>query len=204
MKPLPILVLVFLAAATAAVADPPVVTTISSQASGTVRFFPNLGILDMAPVGSFPVQSTCFDTTGQNLEWRRGFAEFAIPVFADDIKRATIVVTDASSGFITTPVPRDVHEVAYYPGDLVVEPADFDRPATLIGTFRTDNNDEPSNPPRDFLFDVTGAVRAAQGSALGFRIKLEIDPAEPCAAIGFAGTQFWPITLEIVTAHKKP
>jgi hypothetical protein len=59
----------------------------------------------------------------------------------------------------------------------------------------TDVNDQPRVPP-SFSFDVTQAVRQAQGSALGFRIKLQIDPAGPC--VDFAGAEFWPITLEIV------
>jgi len=209
MKTLPVLFLIMLAAAIVVTVGTPdtaaapgvTVTTIYPQASGTIRYFPILNILDFAPIGNSPIQSHCFDTTGENLEWRRGFVEFGIPVFPDRIKTATITVVEPNNGWVAAPLPPDVHELFYYPADLVVDPGDFDQPTTLIGTFETDNNDPPG-VPLTFIFDVTRAVREAQGSALGFRIKLQIDPASPCAEFDFAGTELAPITLQITTKVK--
>ena len=92
-------------------------------AGGTIRSLPNLNILEVWNTG-FPLQSTCFNTTGENLEWRRG----------KDIQSAAITVTESKGAATATPVPPDVHELSYHPADLVVDTADYDRPAILIGT----------------------------------------------------------------------
>jgi len=171
------------AAATLEPADPVgAVTFIVPEGSGTIRNLPELGILDIAPV-SFDMQSDYFRTTNANREFRRGFAEFAIPSFRD-VFSARIVLreTRATSNF---PLPSDRHELSLYTDvDLAVNTGDFDRPTSPLATFETDAN----LPQQTFAFDVSNLVAQSRGARLGFRVKLEADPAY--AGMGFLGTSF--------------
>ena len=146
------------------------VLTLAPTATGTIRHSPELGILDRAPVGG-GIQSTYFRTTEMNREFRRGFLEFAIPDISGEIAGATLVLPEHRA-WTSHPLPPDVHGLAYYPADLIVNTDDFDRPTTFLAFFETDVN----LPTETFSFDVTTLVREFQTRQLGFRIKLESDP----------------------------
>ena len=148
------------------------------QVTGSIRSLP----LEPAPVGGM-IQSTYFRTTLGNKEFRRGFAEFQIPAFATSVQKATLVLTE-SRGWTAYPLPPDVHELSFYPADLVVSVEDYDRPTTLIATLETDANEDT----RVFTFDVTTILRMFQGGNLGFRVKLALDPT--LDIYGFAGSGF--------------
>ena len=76
--------------------------------------------------------SFCANTTGENLEFNRGFMEFALPVVPPRVVKATLIVTETRNSSTTTPKPPDVHELAVYPADLVIGTADYDAPAALL------------------------------------------------------------------------
>ena len=157
--------------------------TLQPTATGTLAFFPS-GILWK---GS-ELQSTCFVTTETNLEWRRSFMEFALPVPPNQVVRATLAITETRGGVTTAPIPTDVHEVSAYPGDLVVDESDYDVPTRPVGTIETDVNDDPAL--RVTTIDVTSAIRHIRKEAVGFRIKLAIDPDAPCVDFDFGGSEF--------------
>jgi len=146
---------------------PPVV--IAPTDTGTIRFFPELGILN-APVGD-SIQSTYLKTTDQNRQFQRGFIEFTIPVFNEEIQQATLILTE-NRGTTTFPFPPDLHELSFYQSDLVVDTSDYNRPTTLLTSFETDVNE----PVQIFSFDVTSLINQFQGDNLGLRIKLAVDP----------------------------
>jgi hypothetical protein len=164
-------------------------TSIQAQVLGTVTDFPNFGLLFVRDNGR--MLSGCFDTTGENLEFDRGFMEFAMPVVPKRVVKATLTITETRNAMTTTPLPPDVHELAVYPADLVISPEDYDAPAALISTFETDGNDPPDL--RQFTFDVTDAIHLLKKKTVGFRIKLQIDPAGPC--IDFAGSEFDDVSI---------
>ncbi|MBI4586358.1 MAG: hypothetical protein HY717_20305 [Planctomycetes bacterium] len=137
--------------------------------AGTIRFFPEFGILEQAPVGN-DVQSTYFKTTDENREFRRGFIEFAIPDFEGQLQGGTLILGDDGGGGNSR--PPDVHELSYYPADLLVNVDDFDAPATLLATFESHGD----SPNEFFSFDITAVILEFRGKDLGFRIKLELDP----------------------------
>lgn len=169
--------------------------TLTPETVGTIAFFPNLDLLHLA---SGEIQSTCFNTTGENLEFRRGFVEFGLPHFPRGILEATLILTETRGGWTSIPLPTDVHEVSSYAADLVVDTADYDAPATLVGTLETDPNDPPEL--REIRFNVTEVVRRAHGNRLGFRIKLQNDPSAPCTSFAgsdFGGLYHYPPRLEI-------
>jgi len=144
-----------------------------SDATSSIRHFPELGILDGGGVWD-DLQSSYFRTTEVNREFRRGFAEFVIPELRDGFASARIVLRETRAT-ISLPVPPDRHELSYYAdADLVVDPSDFDRATSPVGMFETDANLEPQS----FAFDVSKVVDQQRGSALGFRVKLESDPVE--------------------------
>lgn len=147
-----------------------VTTTIFSEATGTVEFFPELGILRRAPVGN-GIQSFYFRTTAVNRQFRRGFLEFAIPDFDGTLESATLVLTEWR-GQGSFPQPPDRHEIGYYEADLVVEAGDYEVPTAPVAEFQTDAN----LPEVTFTFDVTGLVNAYKARNLGLRIKLAADP----------------------------
>jgi len=158
------------------------VTFIVPEASGTVRKLPELGIFERAPVG-LDMQSSYFRTTDVNREFRRGFAEFAIPSFTH-VFSARIVLRETRAT-ITFPFPPDRHELSLYTDvDLVVNTSDFDRPTSPLATFETDAN----LPTQKFEFDISSLVARSRGAKLGFRIKLEADPNY--AGMPFLGTAF--------------
>jgi hypothetical protein len=186
LRNLIVLVIVGVTPAVAATAT----ATLQPQAAGTVTFFPNFDLLFVQSNGD--ISSLCFNTTGDNLQFRRGFVEFAIPVSPKRVVKATLTITETRGGQSSTPRPPDVHELSSYPADLVVGTQDYDAPAVLIGTFETDANDPPDL--RKITFDVTEAVRQSRKSEIGFRIKLQIDPAGPC--VDFAGSEFGGLFFE--------
>lgn len=61
---------------------------------------------------------------------------------------------------------------------------EFDRPTSAFATFETDAN----LPTQTFEFDASGLVAQSRGARLGFRMKLEADPAYE--GMGFLGTAF--------------
>jgi len=150
-------------------------TTLAPADAGTVRFLPSVNILERSL--NTDIVSSCQLRLGVIVDFRRGFVEFAIPTFRKAVDKAVLVITDNNGAFTPSPAPPAVHEISFYPGDLRVETTDYDVPTTLIGTFETSINDDPSNP-RPLRFDVTEAVRQSQGGNLGFRIKLQLDPQE--------------------------
>jgi hypothetical protein len=185
MKTATSLGLLFLAVLTPSHAGNTRVVTVQPTVTGTLTFFP---VLDNLFVQGVDLQSTCFDTTGQNLEWRRAFAEFELPAAPARIVRATLQITEPNTGWSAFPLPTDVHEVSLYPGDLVVDPSDYDVPTLLVGTIETDANDDPVT--RSFEFDVTQAIRQMAKQVVGVRIKLQIDPTDPCVEFQHAGSDF--------------
>jgi hypothetical protein len=163
-------------------------TTLSPQVVGTIVDFP---ILHQRYVQNGVIYSTCFSTTGENLEFRRGYMEFDVPVRSKRVLSATLTITETKGGWTATPFPPDVHEVSFYPADLVVDLADYDAPTVPLATFETDPNDPIGL--RKLRFDVTSAIQNAKRDKVGFRIKLQIDPGG-CA--GFAGSTFGEIYIE--------
>jgi hypothetical protein len=190
MKPLSILLGLALAAVTPLFgASGTATVSLNPQALGTVTFFPIFGDLFVLDTGR--MRSYCTNTTGDNLQFDRGFMEFKLPVLPKRIVKATLSVTETRGATLATPVPPDVHEVAVYPADLVIDTADYDEPAELIGTIVTDSNDPPDL--RVFTIDVTKAIRQLSGGNVGFRIKLQIDPDSPC--VDFAGSDFGDVSI---------
>ena len=169
------------------------------QDSGTIRLLPELGIFGEAPVGT-AVQSTYFKTTIVNREFRRGFFEFEIPKVQGEILKATLILTETRAQ-VSRPIPPDVHELSYYhPADLIVNIDDFDRPTYFLTTFETDGN----LPPQTFSFDITNLLIEFEGSSLGFRVKLTVDPTYE--GMGWLGSGFgslWanPPRIETITVE---
>ena len=175
-------------------ADPgrPVTLFLFPAASGTVRDLPELGILEIAPAFS-DMQSTYFRTTVANREFRRGFAEFVIPNFKD-VTSARIVLWE-TRGTTTFPLPPDREELSSYTDvDLAVTASDFDRPTSPLATLETDVN----LPRQTFEFDASSLVAQSRGARLGFRVKLEADPAY--AEMGGLGTAFG-VRIEVTTTR---
>jgi hypothetical protein len=161
---------------------PPDLSHLRPKATGTVRFLPELGILETAPAGS-DIQSSYGKTTEINREFHRGFMEFAIPPVDGQVLEATLFLGETGAR-IVEPRPPDLHELSYYPADLDVNIDDFDRPTTLLDTFETDANLDPA----EFSFDVTRPVNDFRGRNLGFRIKLAADPDHD--QDGWLGSEF--------------
>lgn len=169
------------------------------QATGTIRSFPEFGILERAPVAN-EIQSTYFRTTAQNREFRRGIFEFAIPAPAKAVLSAVLVLPEGG-GWSASPQPADLHVLSYYSADLFVDVSDYDRPARLLGCFETDVNVAGERN----AFDVTSIVRRYAGMDLGFRVRLLADPGH--SQMGFLGADFQspssgdPVRIEIVSAR---
>ena len=190
MRPATIVVFVVLAATSFAFAK--TTTTIPPQSTGTIANYPAQGLTQWEDDDA---HSSCFQTTPDNLKYRRGFLEFSVPSFnRKKTMRATLFIY-ANLARINPPPPPDVHEVSYYPADLVVDESDYDAPTMPAGSVET----QGIGGLHEFALDVTDIVRQFEGSNLGFRIKLQIDPAGPCP--GFAGAGFggvtWPPKLVI-------
>ncbi len=191
MKSLPALCSIVLAAVTPLLAATGTATTsIHPQALGTVTFFPNFDLLFVRDTGR--MLSFCANTTGENLEFNRGFMEFALPVAPRRVVKATLIVTETRNASTTTPKPPDVHELGVYPADLLIDTADYDAPVASVATFETDVNDPPDL--RRFTFDVTDAIRLLKKKDAGFRIKLQIDPDGPC--VDFQGSEFGDVAID--------
>jgi len=152
--------------------------TLLPRETGSIRFFPTLGLADRAPVGGL-VQSLCFTHTEAFWEFRRGFMEFEIPAFPIPVLEARIVLTE-TRGTGSVPVPPDLHELSSYPADLAVSVEDYDRPTTFVAAFETDVNE----PAGTFSFDISNLLGRYQGGDLGFRVKLAMDPDGVCANQG--------------------
>ena len=197
-------VLVALAAATTLAVAGTTTSTILPETTGSIERFPFLGITQPGGAG-YDIQSTCFMTTETNLRFRRGFMEFSVPLFRKGIISATLIITESKMGEVPfPPFPPDVHELSYYPADLSVDVSDYDASTELFATLETDNNEVN----RVFTFDVTDIARESNGSALGFRIKLEIDPSTVCS--GSEGSAFGdvfivpPKLVIVANGHGKP
>ena len=144
-----------------------------SDATSFIRRLPEMDMVDGGGVWG-DMQSTYFRTTATNREFRRGFAEFIVPELPKGFRSARIVLRETRAS-ISLPVPPDRHELSFYSdADLIVDAGDLDRPTSPVGTFETDPNLETQT----FEFDVTRVVSQRRGSTLGFRVKLESDPAE--------------------------
>jgi hypothetical protein len=153
------------------------------EAIASVRLMPEMGILDGGGIDG-DVASAYGRTTDTNREFRRGFAEFAIPEFPEGLFGARIVLREARGG-IALPVPPDRHELSTYTDvDFVVSPREFDRSASLLGTFETDVNEAQQT----FEFDASSLVSRLRGARLGLRVKLEVDPAH--TGFRYLGTYF--------------
>ena len=183
-------IIVATASITGCESDPPVATksydTLSAAAgpaaTGTVRLMRTTGARDYQ--NGSTIVSSYFRTTPTNREVRRGIVEFPAPAFEGSLMKAVLSLSP-EYGRTTTPVPSDTHIVSWYRGNRIVELIDFDRSATQIATFLTDNND--SVRPR-LYFDVTEALRATPGEAIGFRVELKNDLS--MTSDGFAGMSF--------------
>src|SRR3546814_18028967 len=80
-----------------------------------------------------------YTTLFRSREFRRGFVEFSIPEFPERVVAATLILPEGG-GWSAAPQPPDLHLLSYYPADLSVDVADYDRPSRLIGCFETDVN----------------------------------------------------------------
>ena len=156
-------------------------STVYPVSTGTVEYFPVFQVLQM-PVGD-TIQSTCSQTTSDNLSWRRGFMEFIAPALPLKGPKRAILVIEDQGGRANSPVPPVVHRLLYYPADLVVGNDDFDAAATEWATFKNDANASL----RTYRIDITPLVREFAGRPLGFRIQLDVDPAGPCPFPGGTG-----------------
>jgi len=161
----------------------PLVTTLLPEASGTVKFWPELGVWVVNSGHSGDAQSGYFRTTAENREFRRGFLEFSIPDFSGTLVSATLLLADCC-GWTSVPLPPDTHELDYYEADLVVNTNDYHATAEPLAEFETDNNISSEN----FSFDLTSVVDEFRGRNLGLRIKLAVDP--DYFGEGFLGTGF--------------
>ncbi len=141
------------------------------DATGTVRYLPEMGILDRAPVAEL-VQSGYFRTTDLNREFRRGFIELSVPEVQEPIFFAALILAE-NRGWTAMPLPPDLHEVSYYTDvDLAITAEDYNRSTTLLASIETDVNLEQDT----FAIDVTPFVLQHQGGSLGFRVKLVAEP----------------------------
>jgi len=168
------------------------------RAIASIRHFPELGILDGGGIDG-DAQSTYFRTTETNREFRRGFAEFAVPDFSGGFLSAKLVLRETRAS-IAAPVPPDRHELSSYSDvDLNVTTRDFDRPTSPLAAFETD----PNLDPQTFEFDVSSLVAQSQRAGLGFRVKLEDDPGFTGfvpRGTAFSGSSTPPgVTLEVTT-----
>lgn len=168
------------------------VSTLQPQATGTISFHPELGLLTRAPIGN-SIQSTYFQATPSNREFRRGFLEFPPAVMEGRLHKAWLILQEwrGISG-PDFPVPPTEHELSFYEADLAVSTNDFDALNTLLTSFQTDENENP----KQFAWDVTAAMAALQNQAIGFQIKLVDDPAQ---TNGSSGTGFLEHSLETAT-----
>ena len=162
---------------------------VSIEATGTIEFFPEFGLLRNAPVGTW-VQSNYFKTTDENRRFRRGFIELAIPELPNgvEVSEATLILPE-NRARVSGERPPTSHTVSYYYGaDLSVNPADYNRVTTLVHqTFAS----HETLPPETFSLDVTDAINSEyEGELVGFMIKLEVDPVH--TAMSSFGTGFNP------------
>src|SRR5262249_21980179 len=123
-------------------------------------------------------------------EIRRGLAEFVVPRFSD-VFSARLFLRE-NRGWSASPAPPAHHQLSWYADvDLAVDTTDYERPASLIGVFDTDINEDP----RTFEFDISSLVSKSLGSSLGFRVQMA--PTSPTAE----GTGFTPdwFRIEVTT-----
>jgi len=195
MKTLPILCLIVLAAVVPSLADPgaptPGTVTVYPEVLGTVTRMPVLNQLFVRDTGRMLV--TCFETTLDNLEFNRGFVEFDLGAVPKHIVKATLVLTRTTNGQSYPPPPPDTYELAVYPADLAITRDDYDAPVSLLATFVSDHSEGALL--REFPIDVTDAVRRLLKGNVGFRVKLQIDPAGGCP--NFAGDEFNDVSIAI-------
>lgn len=174
------------------------VTVLVPKAIASVRHLPEMDILEGGGLDG-DAQSSYFRTTETNREFRRGFAEFAIPNFSNGFLGAKLVLRETRAS-IELPVPPDGHELSSYTDvDLVVTTGDFDRPTSPLATFETDANLEAQT----FEFDVSSLIAQLQGATLGLRVKLEVDPTHTGfrpLGTAFNGSSTPPgVTIEVIT-----
>lgn len=164
--------------------------SVPAEASGTVRNLPELGILEVAPVGDLII-SSYFKSTSLNREFRRGFLEMSLPELSQPLAQAHLVLTEERAT-ITLPVPPVTHEVSFYqPADLDVTVDDFERPSTLLSTVTTDENELPQL----FVLELTDVISNSITNTLGFRLKLEVDPTYN--AINNFGSGFGSLSTQV-------
>jgi hypothetical protein len=165
--------------ATGARADGYGLTWFYPEASGAVRRLPEMNILERA--AGPDVYASYYRTTDLNREFKRGFAEFTVPRFTE-MSSARIVLRD---GGVSSAYRFELS--SYTDVDGVVDTSDYERPVSPLGAFEADANVE---------FDVSSLVTLSEGSGLGFRVKLEVDPTY--AEMGSLGTGF-AVRIEVTT-----
>ncbi|HEY2953995.1 MAG TPA: hypothetical protein VGK89_01955 [Candidatus Eisenbacteria bacterium] len=159
------------------------VTILLPKAMASIRRMPEMGVLDGGGIRGDMI-SDYFRTTGANRQFRRGFAEFAIPEFSEGFFGARVVLRE-SRAWTAYSLPPDRHELsAYTDVDFAVSTSEIDRPTSPLGTFETDANEDV----RTFTFDVSDLVSGLRGAGLGLRVKLEADPTY--TGTGFLGSGF--------------
>ena len=161
---------------------------ISPAATGAIADMPEMGIRVLAPTGE-DMQSSYFRTTQANREFRRGFAEFRIPIAAREVVHATLILGEGP-GSISPGAPPESHELSWYAADLSVDVQDYDQPTAFLTGFPAD----PLDPNEVWRFDVTAVVRMLAGGCLGFRVKLAFDPEH--AGYDGMGTSFGRYTFQ--------
>src|SRR6185503_3292996 len=113
--------------------------------SGDIRYSPELRSPPSANAsGLDPLQSSYSKTTADNRHFRRGFAEFAIPVLPVRFSSGQLLLTMSPQG-------GDQHELSYYVADLTIDTNDFDRPTIPLTAFQR----PPSQEVQTLVFDVT-------------------------------------------------
>ena len=159
--------------------------------TGTIRSAPNMGMLEVAPVGA-SVQSMFFETTNYGAETRRGVAEFDVPALSGRLVKAQLRFNDVH-GYTFQPMAADWHTLSIYTADGAVTADDFFREGRAISTFATNMN--TLNPAtRDF--DLTGSV--AIGAHVGFRIELQRTPTQA----GSVGSGFDQFQLDLTVCNE--
>lgn len=159
------------------------VVSARTMATGTIRSAPQVGMLEVASVGS-NVQSMYFETANVGPEQRRGVAEFELPALSGRITKAVLRFDD-SHGWVLHSVPADFHTLSIYQADGTVTAEDFVRETVPYTTFATDMNDAA---PVGHAFDITEMAR--QGTRIGARIELQRASNAGTGATGSGFDQF--------------
>lgn len=154
---------------------------IRPRVTGTLREMVQLRTREVLTEVGPVVQSSYFNTNGENEEIRRGIAEFEVQ---GEVTRALLRFKESRAVW-PYPVPADTHRVSVYGADFKATVEDFSDPAEGVMRFETDAN---TLPAQSVTADVTRGV-LSKGPLVGFRFELESLPG--------SGTQFDEVELVV-------